>query len=140
MQQLGDDNTYTCDDAEDCWEKCPEPKFDGGSTGCDCIEGKVGWWCKVTDHLPGEGPGEVGGSGCGGGGGNPGGGGPMTKCASPPVVINCTGGRTERGDPVSCTADTEMDTISGVRYTWTAKMEGVEGENSYAGEGSAFQT
>ena len=91
---------------------------------------------EVESHLPGEGPGGVGGSGCGGGGDL--GQDPMAKCASPPVAINCTGGRIERGDSVSCTANTEMDTIGDVRYMWTSNVAGVK--NSHAGNGPAYQT
>jgi hypothetical protein len=129
----GDDD-YWCDDEEDCYEKCPEVEFDGGTVGCSCTELGTGWYCTVKQYGPGEHPweGEVG-SGCGGGGIDPGD--PLASCPSPPVVINCTGGSTERGDEVTCDArSSKYDTVPGVRYEWRANG------NYYAGVGREFRS
>ena len=75
-----------------------------------------------------------GGGGCGGGGGI-GPGDPLASCPSPPVVINCTGGSTERGDEVTCEArSSKYDTVPGVRYEWRANG------NHYAGVGREFRS
>lgn len=65
---------YDCDDVEDCFEQCPEPRQDGGTTVCSCERRGGGFWCDVTEYGPGEYPeGGGGGGGCGGSGGGPGG-------------------------------------------------------------------
>ena len=69
------EETYWCDSPEECWNKCPEPEEDGGSTSCSCEsmdggddeDAKEGqYWCTVTFYGPGEHPWEGGGGGvCG---------------------------------------------------------------------------
>ena len=131
----GDDDDYRCDDPEDCYEKCPEVEFDGGTVVCSCTEARSGWYCTVKQYGPGK-HGVGGGGGCGGGGGGGiGPGDPLASCPSPPVVINCTGGSTERGDEVTCEArSSKYDTVPGVRYEWRANG------NRYAGVGREFRS
>ena len=61
------DDGYGCDDVEDCFDQCPEPRQDGGTTVCFCTRQGGGFWCDVTEYGPGEHPG--GGGRCGGGSG-----------------------------------------------------------------------
>ena len=59
--------SYHCDSVEDCWDKCPEPSQDGGTTVCSCTaQDGGGFWCDVKHYGPGEDP--WGGGGGGGGG------------------------------------------------------------------------
>ncbi len=50
-----EDEVYICTHGRDCFDKCPKPRFDDGSTLCSCTQlGNLTWECRVRDLRPGE--------------------------------------------------------------------------------------
>lgn len=120
---------YNCDDTEDCFEQCPEPRQDGGTTVCSCRRLGTGFRCDVTEYGPGE---QGGGSnGCGAGGGGGGGGGGVrprssgltfTKCRPARVTLSCSS-TVPRGSDVTCDA-TFLNARGSVTYEWEFTPDG----------------
>lgn len=62
-----EDEVYTCTHEKDCFDQCPEPRFDDGTTWCRCKQlGNLTYECRVRDLGPGEDIPDDGGLGGGG--------------------------------------------------------------------------
>lgn len=143
------DGEFTCDDIWDCWNKCPEPIHDGGTTVCSCTRtgGSGPWTCDVTYYPPGGGLGEDGGDGCGGS--DYGEEGPVddtlrygSGCPSPPVTVECD--YKYRGETVTCRANTIWDDTEEISYRWWSDVvpvgQGPEGTGPDHGSWSGTAT
>ena len=119
------DGGYFCRSAADCWNQCPPPEEEGGTTVCDCQDQGGAYWCTITSYDPGE---EV-----------PVGGGGESEDEDEddtdeeearvvPFGMECDGS-VVRGEAAECsvtTTDTLLD-MSLVSYAWSAGDVGREG-------------
>ena len=134
---------YWCSDLEDCWEKCPDPQQDGGTTVCSCeSDDDGGYWCSVTFYGPGESP----GGGCGGGGGG------TTDTTF--IMADCRGAASlalecppsvNRGDYTKCSVKntgTVSYNLGSLHYAWGAgdlSMSNI-GADSWGGTATSART
>ena len=123
---------FSCDDAEDCWEKCEaklhdlnEKEQDGNSwTSCSCDPvGGGGFRCTPKKWVDaGGGTGEGVGGGCGGGGGIGGGGVLADRNCNSPVVVTMLCFGTLRGGTGWCEATVPDTTFEpdDLLYRWSS--------------------
>ena len=91
---------YVCDDPQDCWDRCPPPTQDGGTTVCRCTRyGDGPFACTVVFYGPDDDIPGLGGGGSGCGSGEAGGGGVALDCPPDPCTADQKAIAAEYDDP-----------------------------------------
>ena len=134
---------YECENVEDCYKQCPEPRQNGGTTVCSCqAQGGGGFWCQVSHYGPADRP----DGDCkrdGGGGVRPTSQAlTFTKCRPAKLTLECPS-TPQRGSSVTCVVSVPGNSVVS-SIAWGFSGEGTAtskvGGSSWTGNAVATGT